>query len=207
MLVVVNYGLGNLRSLGHALDRLGVAYQCSSDPAVIRAADGLILPGVGAFQDGMANLRRLDLVQVLDEVVLEGQRPILGICLGVQLMAAEGREFGGAQGLGWIDAVVAPIVAAPEIRIPHVGWNECARIRESEIFSEIPDDALFYFTHSYHVACNDQLDITAFSDHGGRFVAAVEKGNIFGTQFHPEKSQQHGLSLLRNFARKVVGEC
>jgi len=93
------------------------------------------------------------------------------------------------------------------VRIPHAGWNDCTRVKENPLFSDIPDQALFYFTHSYHVACNEEADIAALSEHGSKFVAAVQKGNIFGTQFHPEKSQQHGLSLLRNFATNVVGKC
>ena len=205
MLAIVDYGLGNLRSIRAALERLEVAYACTSDKETIGKADGLILPGVGAFGDGMNNLRRLGLTELLGDLVVEGKRPVLGICLGFQLMAREGHEFGHAPGLGWIEAAVVPMSKVDEsVRIPHVGWNDCTRTRQSPLFDEIPENALFYFTHSYHMRCSDERDVVAMSDHGLPFVAAVQKGNIFGTQFHPEKSQWHGLSLLRNFAAKVV---
>jgi imidazole glycerol-phosphate synthase subunit HisH len=208
MLAVVDYGLGNLRSICSALERLEVQYQRTSDKDMIGKADGLILPGVGAFPDGMNNLHRLGLAPLLDELVIGHKRPILGICLGFQLMASEGREFGHMRGLGWIEgSVVRMEPAAENVRVPHMGWNDCQRVRESPLFSDIPQEALFYFTHSYHMDCADKADIAAFSDHGGKFVAAVQKENIFGTQFHPEKSQSQGLSLLRNFARKVVSGC
>jgi len=206
MLAIVDYGLGNLRSICAALDRLEISYDCTSDKETISNASGLILPGVGAFGDGMSNLRQLGLIELLGDLVLERKRPVLGICLGFQLMAREGHEFGRAAGLGWIEGAVVPMQKVDEsVRIPHVGWNDCTRSRQSPLFDEIPDNALFYFTHSYHMQCSDEADVVAVSDHGTRFVAAVEKGNIFGTQFHPEKSQWHGLSLLRNFAAKVVG--
>jgi glutamine amidotransferase len=207
-LAIVDYGLGNLRSICAALERLDISYRCTSDKAQINEAKGLIIPGVGAFPDGMKNLHRLGLVELLDQLVLEKARPVLGICLGFQLMAREGHEFGLESGLGWLDAKVIRFEQTAEhIRIPHMGWNDCMRTKESPIFSDIPTDALFYFTHSYHMECVDENDVTAVSDHGQKFVAAIQKGHIFGTQFHPEKSQSHGLTLLRNFAGKVVAEC
>ena len=208
MLAVVDYGLGNLRSICAAFERLGIAYRCTSDESLIREATGLILPGVGAFPDGMKNLRDLGLVTVLNELVLEQQRPILGICLGFQLMAREGYEFGCETGLGWLNARVIRMDPGEEnVRVPHMGWNDCTRVKDSPIFSEISRDSLFYFTHSYHVECLDSADIAAVSHHGQRFVAAIQKDRIFGTQFHPEKSQSQGLALLRNFAEKVVDQC
>ena len=208
MLAVVDYGLGNLRSICAALERLEIAYRCTSDKTLISDARGLILPGVGAFPDGMKNLRQLGLVDLLAELVLEKKRPVLGICLGFQLMAREGEEFGQVSGLGWLNARVVRLDQAGEkIRVPHMGWNDCIRVKDSPIFSDIPEQALFYFTHSYHMECMDKADIAAVSDHGKKFTAAVQKGHIFGTQFHPEKSQLQGLSLLRNFAEKVVATC
>ena len=208
MLAVVDYGLGNLRSICAALERMEVAYERTSDKRLIAESSGLILPGVGAFPDGMNNLRRLGLVDLLDELVLEKKRPVLGICLGFQLMAREGEEFGLEQGLGWIDArVVRMDPGGGDLRIPHMGWNDCIRVKSSPIFSDIPEGALFYFTHSYRMECRDEADVTAVSDHGQKFVAAVQKGHIYGTQFHPEKSQFQGLSLLRNFAAKVAEAC
>jgi glutamine amidotransferase len=208
MLAIVDYGLGNLRSICAALERLQIPYRRTSDKGEISASRGLILPGVGSFPDGMRNLRELGLVELLDELVLGHKRPVLGICLGFQLMAREGHEFRRETGLGWFDAAVVKMEpAGANIRIPHMGWNDCVRAKDSPIFAGIPPDALFYFTHSYRVDCADDNDVTAVSEHGQKFVAAVQKGNIFGTQFHPEKSQSHGLAVLRNFADKVVGEC
>ncbi len=123
-------------------------------------------------------------------------------------MANEGEEFNRVSGLGWLNAKVIRLDPwGQDIRVPHTGWNDCIMIKGSPIFSGIPEQALFYFTHSYHMKCMDEEDISAISDHGAKFTAAVQKGNIFGTQFHPEKSQLHGLSLLQNFANKVVAAC
>jgi glutamine amidotransferase len=208
MLAIVDYGLGNLRSICAALERLNIAYRCTSDESLIRDAAGLILPGVGAFPDGMKNLHERGLVGVLNDLVLEKQRPVLGICLGFQLMAREGREFGCVQGLGWLDGTVLRIESAgANVRIPHMGWNDCKRVKDTPILADIPEGTLFYFTHSYHMECANEADVTAVSDHGIPFVAAIQRGHIFGTQFHPEKSQSQGLALLRNFAQKVVAEC
>ena len=208
MIAVIDYGLGNLRSICAALDRLGVPYEQTSDKNRISQAQGLILPGVGAFPDGMRNLQKLDLVDFLDDIVLKNKRPILGVCLGFQLMASEGQEFSRVTGLGWFNArVVRMDQNTSSIRIPHVGWNDCLRLIDSPIFSDIPKEALFYFTHSYHMECLEKEDVLAVSEHGKQFVAAAQKGKIYGTQFHPEKSQLHGLSLIKNFVDKVVSEC
>jgi imidazole glycerol-phosphate synthase subunit HisH len=207
MLAVIDYGLGNLRSICAALERLEIPHERTSDAARIRAADALIIPGVGAFQDGMRNLDERGLVPVLSSLVLEQRRPVLGICLGFQLMSREGFEFGRANGLGWLDAQVVRIEPAEGLRIPHVGWNDCRQQKSSPLFADVPADALFYFTHSYHVECHDSADVIATSDHGSSFVAAVQREHIFGTQFHPEKSQSHGLTVLKNFATRVAARC
>lgn len=208
LLALVDYGLGNLRSICAALDRLDIGFCCTADPFLISEANGLVLPGVGAFPDGMRNLRELGLLTLLDEMVLDRKVPVLGICLGFELMAKEGTEFGLTPGLGWIDAkIIRMEPISSQIRVPHVGWNDCVRERESPIFNEIPDDALFYFTHSYHMECKESKDIVARSEHGESFVAAIHKGNIFGTQFHPEKSQYHGLKLLKNFSEIAHATC
>jgi imidazole glycerol-phosphate synthase subunit HisH len=207
MLAVIDYGLGNLRSICAALERLDIPYERTADAARIRAADALIIPGVGAFQDGMKNLNGLGLVPVLSALVLEQQTPVLGICLGFQLMSREGFEFGRAEGLGWLDAEVVRMEPREGLRIPHVGWNDCVQQKPSALFADVPGDALFYFTHSYHVECRDSADVIGTSDHGHSFVAAVQRGHIFGTQFHPEKSQSHGLTVLKNFATRIAMGC
>jgi glutamine amidotransferase len=207
MLAVIDYDLGNLRSICAALERLGVPYERTADEGRIRAADALIIPGVGAFQDGMRNLAERGLIPILSSLVLEQRRPVLGICLGFQLMAREGFEFGRAEGLGWFDAQCVRIEPQEGLRIPHVGWNDCVQRKSSALFTDVPSDALFYYTHSYHVECREQTDVVATSDHGRPFVAAAQRGHIFGTQFHPEKSQSHGLTVLKNFATRVAPQC
>jgi len=207
MLALIDYGLGNLRSICAALERLDIRYERTADAARIRAADALIIPGVGAFQDGMRNLQTLGLIPVLSSLVLEQERPVLGICLGFQLMSFEGFEFGRAEGLGWLDARVIKMEPMEGLRIPHVGWNDCVQKKPTTLFADVPGDALFYFTHSYHVECRDPSDVIATSDHGYSFVAAVQRGHIFGTQFHPEKSQAHGLTVLKNFATRIAARC
>jgi glutamine amidotransferase len=207
MLAIVDYGLGNLRSICAALERLQVPYRCTADKALIGSADGLIIPGVGAFPDGMKNLARLGLIPLLNELVLQRRVPVLGICLGFQLMAREGFEFGRSEGLGWLDAEVVRLEPGAPLRVPHMGWNDSVLERPCPLFDGIPPGALFYFTHSYHVRCLDPEDVVATSDHGHPFVAAVQRGHIFGTQFHPEKSQSGGLAVLKNFAARVGAPC
>ena len=208
MIAVVDYGLGNFQSISGVLDLLGISFTITSNHTAISEAKGIILPGVGSFPDGIANLRHLGLIELLDDLVIAQKRPVLGICLGYQLMAREGFEFEHIQGLGWLNASVVKLEKNNfNVRIPHVGWNDCIRIKNSPLFEGIPDDALFYYTHSYHLVCEDPKDIVAYSENGMKFVAAVQKGNIYGTQFHPEKSQRHGIDILKNFAKNVVVEC
>ncbi len=204
MIVIIDYGLGNLRSVAGAVEKVGYQPVISGRPEDLERADKLILPGVGAFGDGMANLRRLGLVEPLTELVVEGGRPILGICLGAQLIARESHEFGWHQGLGWIDASVIRLEPDdPSLRIPHVGWNDMEQVRASVLYEGVPPDALFYFVHSYHIACADPAIVIGECEYGQRFTAAFQQENIYGTQFHPEKSQLHGLTLLKNFLDKA----
>lgn len=201
--MIVDYGLGNLRSVAGAVERLGHAPVISGDPGQIAQADRLILPGVGSFGDGMANLRRLGLVEALTEAVLQRKTPTLGICLGAQLMAREGEEFGHHDGLGWISASVVRLDPADKaLRVPHVGWNELQPTRPCLLWEGIPREALFYYVHSYHIRCDRPELVVGECDYGGRMTAAFQRGNIFGTQFHPEKSQLHGLAVLRNFLER-----
>jgi glutamine amidotransferase len=203
MIGIIDYGLGNLRSVAGAVERLGREPVITSDAGRLAEADKLILPGVGAFGDGMRNLRSLGLVEPLGEMVLGGRKPLLGICLGSQLLCLQSEEFGIHQGLGWIDARVRLLTPeGADLRIPHVGWNDLVRTAQKSIlFDGIPEDALFYFVHSYHIVAPEAI-VVARCEYGTPFVAAFESGNVYATQFHPEKSQQHGLTLLGNFLEK-----
>ncbi len=208
MIAIIDYGLGNIRSMEAAVDRVGFQSVVSADPTVLEKADKLILPGVGAFGDGVGSLHRLGLIPVLNKLVIEKKKPILGVCLGFQLLTKRSLEFGEHQGLGWLEAEVLPLERKTEsLRIPHVGWNSLKQVRPSPLFAEISEDALFYYTHSYRVASTgDSTSVVGTCDYGSDFVAAMQKGNIFGTQFHPEKSQKMGLSLLHNFL-KAESKC
>jgi glutamine amidotransferase len=201
---IVDYGLGNLCSVAGAVERLGFAPVITADQAALEAAKKIILPGVGAFGDGMKKLRERGLVDILDALVREHQKPILGICLGCQLFARKSYEFGEHDGLGWVDAEVRRIAPAdPGLRVPHVGWNDLIGLRESVLLDALPSPATVYYVHSFQVVFRDALPVTAVTDYGGSIVAAYECGNIFATQFHPEKSQQHGLTILRNFLERA----
>ena len=200
--VIVDYGLGNLRSVLGAVTRLGFDAAISSDPADLAGAAKLILPGVGAFGDGMAKLASRQLIAPLRKLVLEDHRPILGICLGAELMARDSDEFGHHEGLGWIAASVRRITPSdPALRVPHVGWNAVRQTRSDALFCEVPEGALFYFVHSYEIRCDEHETVIATAEYGGCVTAAFRQGTICGTQFHPEKSQRHGMTLLGNFLR------
>lgn len=197
---IVDYGLGNVGSVRNALTRLGARVVVTNEHSELRQADGLILPGVGAFGDGMQKLRDLKLDKVLSQLVLEEHKPILGICLGMQLMASIGLEHGEHPGLGWFDATVARLpVEQFGLKIPHVGWNNVNVVRDGKIFDASEVDACFYFVHGYHVALASSQDLVATCDYGIPFAAIIQKDNIVGTQFHPEKSQKAGLALLGRF--------
>ena len=203
MIGIIDYGLGNLTSVAGAVAKIGVEPSISSDIKVLAHCEKLILPGVGAFGDGMKNLRDRGLIGPLTEVVTKTGKPILGICLGFQLLAKRSEEFGDHEGLGWIDAEVTAIEPDdPKLRIPHVGWNELFQCADCVLFDDVPDESLFYYVHSYALRPANPRIVVGECDYGGRFAAAVQSGSIFGTQFHPEKSQLHGLTLLRNFLEK-----
>jgi glutamine amidotransferase len=203
MIAIVNYGLGNLRSVAGAIERLGYEGIITNDPEELLRADKLILPGVGAFGDGMKNIRELGLMKTLNSFVLEERKPILGICLGFQLMAKESFEFGNHKGLNWVNARVEKIITDGKLRLPHVGWNDLFKCRPSLLLEGVPEGALFYYVHSYTVNCQDNDVVVGECDYGVRFTAVVEQDNIFGTQFHPEKSQRWGLKVLGNFLEKA----
>lgn len=202
MIVIVDYGMGNVGSIRNMLHRVGAASVIAADPEAIRAADKLILPGVGAFDTAMERLERLRLVGVLTEKVVHEKTPILGICLGMQLLSRRSEE-GQRAGLGWIDADTVRFRLEDShggLRLPHMGWNAIDVRRSSPILDDRYDESRFYFVHSYHVRCADEEDVLAVATYGIEFHAAVIRRNIMGTQFHPEKSHKFGMRLLRHFA-------
>lgn len=199
MIGLVDYGCGNIKSVGNALSRLGQTWQLVSTEAQVMASDRLILPGVGAFGEAMALLERSGLKEALDETVLIEKTPVLGICLGMQLMCNFSEEGGHVRGLGWIDADVTRIPSSPEIKVPHMGWNELDFRSDHELVDSIPMKSDVYFVHSYAVSCKRSEDVVCTTSHGVEFVSAFSHQNVWGVQFHPEKSQNIGLKILGNF--------
>ncbi|MBU1014877.1 imidazole glycerol phosphate synthase subunit HisH [Patescibacteria group bacterium] len=205
MIALIDYNMGNLQSVVNAFQLLREDMRVTQNPEDVRKADAIVLPGVGAFGDGMKNLDKLGLIPVLQEEVRERKKPFLGICLGMQLAAREGTEHGIHQGLGWLDGRVERIEPGPSsYKIPHMGWNNLFVKKDTGLFSGI-EDAVYYFVHSYSFcpAPGEEESVAATCWHGKEVVAAVEKENIFGVQFHPEKSQGAGLKLLENFLSAV----
>ena len=201
MIVIIDYGMGNIGSIANMIKKAGGESMVSSDPEVIGNAGKLILPGVGAFDNGMRNLSDYGLVDILNQKVLAGKTPILGVCLGMQLFCKSSEE-GTLTGLGWIEASCRKFRFTDEqsqLRVPHMGWNSVDIIKENGIFRGMYEDPSFYFVHSYYVDCQDSGDVASYTGYGFRFVSAVEKGNIFATQFHPEKSHKYGLLVMKNF--------
>jgi len=197
-IAVLDYGMGNLRSVEKGLERSGADATITRDHEVIRAAEGVVLPGVGAFPKAMENLRDLGLDAVLDDVVSRGT-PTLGICLGLQLLFESSKENEGATGLGFLKGTVERL-PAPGLKIPLIGWNPVAWSRGSLLTDGLPDACPFYFVHSFAPTDVEEDTRLGTAEYGERFVCAVEQGTLFGVQFHPEKSSVHGLRLLENFA-------
>jgi imidazole glycerol-phosphate synthase subunit HisH len=196
---VLDYGMGNRRSVHKALEHVGAQVQISRDPEVLGAADGLVLPGVGAFPAAMQSLTELSLVAPIRAAVAQ-RRPVLGICLGMQLLFERSTELGDTPGLGLIAGEVTRL-DAPGLRIPHVGWNDVAIARASPLTADLPPGgAAFYHVHSYAVRPADPADVVATTTYGETFATIVARGAVLGTQFHPEKSSGAGLALLRAFA-------
>ena len=204
-ITIVDYGMGNLRSVAKVVSRLGAEIRVSSDPVDLRWAERLILPGVGAFPDAMRSLRELRLLDALNEEVLTRKKPILGICLGMQLMARSSTELGETEGLGWFDARMVPFDRSKGIRVPHIGWNRVQVTRPVPLLDGFDDGSFCYFVHSYHMLCNDPAAVVATTAYGGDFVSVIARDNIFGTQFHPEKSQAAGSIVLINFVTGTLG--
>ena len=200
MIAIVDYGLGNLFSVKKAFEAIGADAVVTSEPDVIRTAGRVVLPGVGAFADGMKFLKERGLDEALHDVVMQQRKPFLGICLGLQLLAETGEEYGNHTGLGWIRGHVRKLnVESTRLKVPHIGWNNVTMAGDSSLFRGIRSQADFYFVHSYQLECTDPSDVAATTEYGETVTAAILRGNIFATQFHPEKSQDHGLQLLRNF--------
>ncbi len=198
--VIIDYGMGNIHSIQKKLARLKINSLVSSSHQDIIAADKIILPGVGHFGQAMEKLHQLDLIHVLNEEVLHKKKPILGICLGMQLMALRSEE-GNVNGLGWIDADVIKFKVKEKLKykIPHTGWNEIIIKKESPLMKGIPDLSEFYFVHSYHFKAHQSEDILNETDYEELFVSSIQRDNIFGVQYHPEKSHDVGELVLKNF--------
>ena len=206
IVAIVDYGSGNLRSAAKAFERMaaetgtGQDVVVSSDPDVVRRAGRIVLPGVGAFADCRAGLLAVDgMMDALTESVIGRGRPFLGICVGMQLMATAGLEHGRHEGFGWIPGQVEAIRPANGLKVPHMGWNELVIAAAHPLFAGIADGRHAYFVHSYHLHCDKAAEVMARAEYGGTITAAVGRDNLFGTQFHPEKSQATGLRLIANF--------
>jgi glutamine amidotransferase len=195
---IIDYGLGNLRSVENAFKAIGASARLVSRPDEILSAGRLLLPGVGSFNMGMKNLRERGLVEAICSAAKNGT-PLLGICLGMQLLASSGDEGGNTQGLGLIPGRVKRLSPGARLRVPHIGFNEVLPISPSILFESISDGSDFYFVHSYCMNVDHQEDILAYGEYGEKLIVAIRRGNVYGTQFHPEKSQSQGLQLLKNF--------
>jgi glutamine amidotransferase len=201
---IIDYGVGNTQSVYNALVFLGYRVRISKNASQIDNADVLLLPGVGAFEAARKNLIERELIPVLNEQVLEKKKPILGICLGMQLMASISEENGVFEGLNWIPGKVVRIPDQALFPVPHVGWNQLEINQTSPLFLKLNNESHFYFDHSYHYATDNSEHIAARCHYGRSFVAAIQKDHIHGVQFHPEKSQNNGLKLFRSFVQHVL---
>jgi glutamine amidotransferase len=211
---IIDYGMGNLRSVANAVQALGGRPAVVRQPAALRDADHIILPGVGTFGDGMRNLEAGDWVGALEDEVLGCGKPFLGICLGMQLLATYGTEHGRFKGLNWVEGSADRLERTDErLRLPHIGWNDVRFTRPDGMYAGLGVGQVFYFIHSYALRPADEAVVSGWCDYGTTFAASIERDNVWATQFHPEKSQKAGLTLLRNFllaaspARAVTATC
>ena len=199
MIAIIDYDAGNLRSVEKALEALGQQVIVTKDAETIRQAEKVILPGVGAFGDAMANLQRLGLVEVIRETAASG-KPFLGICLGLQLLFEDSDETPGVLGLGILRGHIKRIPEQPGLKVPHMGWNNLELHHDGALFRGLPEHPYVYFVHSYYLEAEDPDIVTATAEYGVTIHASVQSGNLFACQFHPEKSSQIGLAILKNFA-------
>jgi len=200
-IVVIDYGAGNLRSVANAIARLGYQPRITGDPTEVANAGAVILPGVGAAADTMANLKRLGMAQVIGQLITEG-RPLFGVCVGLQVLFTSTEEGGGHECLGIIPGQVRRLPSG--LKIPHMGWNQLKQIVSHPIFEGIPDEANFYFVHSYYVEPEDRSLVAGETEYGVRLCSAIARGNLVATQFHPERSGEIGLKLYDNFIKLAL---
>lgn len=206
MLAIIDYGMGNLRSVQKAFETVGATATITSDPNVVRSAEKVVLPGVGAIAEAIHELKRAHLIDAIYQVI-DNKVPFLGICLGFQLLFDESQENGIHPGLGIIKGTVRRFQLPKEFAVPHMGWNQLTWPRDeqgqeriSPLFRDVPQQSHVYFVHSYYATAEDESVVAAWTDYGINFCSAITKGNVYGTQFHPEKSQSLGLTILKNFA-------
>jgi glutamine amidotransferase len=199
MIAIIDYEMGNVSSVANMLKRIGHEAVVTRDADVILSADRLILPGVGAFDKGMQNIKAYGLREVLDEAVLKQRKPVLGICLGMQIMTNSSEE-GSEPGLGWVDATSVKFRFSDQagLKVPHMGWNYVKPVSENTLFSD--ERSRFYFVHGYYVQCASSADVIATAHYGFDFACAIGRDNVMGVQFHPEKSHRFGMKLLQGFA-------
>ncbi len=205
MIAIIDYDAGNIKSVEKAFQALGQEIVITRDKNVILEADGVVLPGVGAFGDAMQKLHDYDLVETIHEVVKK-DTPFLGICLGLQLMFESSEETPGVEGLKLLEGKIVRIPEGEGIKIPHIGWNSLSYPNIGKLYKDIPEDSFVYFVHSYYLQAKDPEIVKATTEYGVSIHASVEKGNLFACQFHPEKSSSVGMKILENFIAVVKGE-
>lgn len=202
MITIIDYGLGNVKAFANVYKKLDIPITVATQANDLKRATKVILPGVGAFDYAIQRLEKSGMRQTLDEIVLHYKVPILGVCVGMQMFACSSEE-GKLAGFGWIDAEVKRFDLTSFTSfacVPHMGWNDIKALKANGLFHELDNDGRFYFLHSYYIHCKKSEDVIAVTDYGGEFACVVNSGNIFGVQFHPEKSHQWGIQLLKNFA-------
>jgi imidazole glycerol-phosphate synthase subunit HisH len=201
MIIIIDYDMGNIGSIMNMIKKAGGESMVTSDPEMIRQAKKIILPGVGAFDNGMKNLASLGIIDILNQKALEEKIPVLGVCLGMQLLTKSSEE-GQLKGLGWVDAETIRFKFDGEnqkLRIPHMGWNTVDIRRKGVLYQNMYEDPSFYFVHSFYVVCHKEEDISTLTNYGYDFVSSLQHENIMATQFHPEKSHKYGLQVVKNF--------
>lgn len=202
MIVIIDYGMGNVKSIVNILHKVGGEAVISHDIDEIMNADKIILPGIGSFDMGIRNLTEQGLIPILNKKVVQEKTPFLGICLGMQLITKKSEE-GKLDGLGWIDAETIKFKSMNNLKVPHMGWNYIIIKKNSQLFKHMYDNPRFYFVHSYYVECKNKDDVLTTTEYGFDFTSAIEKENIYATQFHPEKSHKFGMKLMKNFVEST----